>query len=39
MRTVKPSFAYVRGRPGTIRQYAIPIRKIVRTATGAEGAE
>ena len=34
-----PAFAYDRGRPGTARQYTAPMRKNVRAATGAEGAE
>ena len=39
MTTAAAAFTYERGRPGTARQYAAPTRKMVRTATGGDGAE
>jgi hypothetical protein len=34
-----PTFAHSRGRPGTTREYAIPIRQAVRMAIGNDGIE
>ena len=39
MATAAATFTYERGRPGTARQYATPTRKMVRAATGSDGAE